>query len=463
MTPSKDPARPLPSSRRRFGPAALACRLPVLSDLRPTARAMVLPLALAAGVPAWDMARAQEAGGASLVPLTAAGDAPAVLRPVARPADLVARPASASATSLARTAAEGPAGSAVAVEAPDPESRSLARSVMGVLSTTTAPGRDGVVAAALAVESALNPAPEGVSPAEAVAAVTPLRPRARPEGLAATPAAWFSKPDAPCLPAAGFPDPDVRRNLASFQADAGLCLSRAGFTEHGRSWQLTVVRNLSARRGPVWAVLHDNENAAFDSALYAVRRYGGALVAVEAGESRTFQGQDPNRNFSLSASTAATCRDISAKPTPGFTKAITSFFSDRYPVLTLHNNDEGYSGAGGRGHISARRSSASMTGMMTPTPQGALSDEDNAILLADTRPFAQSAASRKATAAFHAQGVNVIYEHVRPERNDCSFSFFTRMNGLGDYYNIEAQFGAGEAQRRMVDVLMAYLGIAPLR
>ena len=459
MTPSKDPARPLISSRRRFGPAALACRLSVPSALRPTARAMVLPLALAAGVPAWDMARAQDAGAASLVPLTAAGDAPAVLRPVARPADLVAGPASASATSLARTAAEGPA----AVKAPDPESRSLARSVMGVLSTTTAPGRDGVVAAALAVESALNPAPEGVSPAEAVAAVTPLRPRARPEGLAATPAAWFSKPDSPCLPAAGFPDPDVRRNLASFQADAGLCLSRAGFTEHGRSWQLTVVRNLSARRGPVWAVLHDNENAAFDSALYAVRRYGGALVAVEAGESRTFQGQDPNRNFSLSASRAATCRDISAKPTPGFTKAITSFFSDRYPVLTLHNNDEGYSGAGGRGHISARRSSASMTGMMTPTPQGALSDEDNAILLADTRPFAQSAASRKATAAFHAQGVNVIYEHVRPERNDCSFSFFTRMNGLGDYYNIEAQFGAGEAQRRMVDVLMAYLGIAPLR
>ena len=194
-----------------------------------------------------------------------------------------------------------------------------------------------------------------------------------------------------------------------------------------------------------------------------MRRYGGALVAVEAGESRTFQGQDPNRNFSLSASRAATCWDISAKPTPGFTRAITSFFSDRYPVLTLHNNDEGYSSAGGRGHISARRSSASMTGMMTPTPQGSLSDEDNAILLADTRPFAQSAASRKATAAFHAQGVNVIYEHVRPERNDCSFSFFTRMNGLGDYYNIEAQFGAGESQRRMVDVLMAYLGIAPLR
>ena len=185
MTPSKDPARPLPSSRRRFGLAALACHLSVRSALRPTACAMVLPLALAAGVPAWDMARAQAAGAASLVPLTSGGSALAVLRPVARPADLIGPPASASdggsattslAATLARTAADVPAGTAAAVEAPDPESRSLARSVMGVLSTTTAPGRDGVVAAALAVESALNPAPKGVSPAEAVAALTPLRP-----------------------------------------------------------------------------------------------------------------------------------------------------------------------------------------------------------------------------------------------------------------------------------------------
>ncbi|MGI3167101.1 hypothetical protein [Pseudooceanicola sp. 200-1SW] len=439
---------------------------------------VILPLSAVWAGPQLGSARAQAAEGAapapvataplaSLVPQEGGGLAPArSLRPPSGSAGAGGAAPEAPETPVAPAGAPAPrvADSTPAPlgAQPDPESRMIARSVMGMLSTTTEAGRDGAVAAALAAEQAASPAPEGLSAAEAVAAVTPLRPRARPQGLAATPAAWFSAPDAPCLAAADFPDPDVRRNAAQFAEDGDLCLSRHSFSEHGRNWQLTVVRNLSTRRGPVWAVLHDNENAAFDSALYAVRRYGGAMVAVEAGENRVFQGQDPNRNFSLTASEAATCRDISAKPTPGFTKAITSFFSDRYPVLTLHNNDEGYSGAGGRGHISARRSSASMTGMMTPAPQGALSDEDNAILLADTRPFEQSAASRKATAAFHAQGVNVIYEHVRPERNDCSFSFFTKMNGLGEYYNIEAQFGAGEAQQRMVDVLMGYLDIAPL-
>lgn len=379
---------------------------------------------------------------------------PESLRPQDRPAGL-ARP-----EALAR-AAQAP----VPPRPQDPETRMIARSVIGMLSSTDS-ARAEEIGTALELASATSPAPErALSSFLAGDAAAPppegaLRPRARPDDLA--PVAWFDRPDQPCEAAEGFPDPDIRRNAAVFAADGDLCITRQGFTEHGRDWQLTVVRNLSTRRGPVWAVLHDNENDAFDSALYAVGKYGGALVAVEAGENRSFMGQDPNRNFSLTASNAATCRDISQKPTPGFTNAISSFFSQRYPVLTLHNNDDGYSGAGGTGTISARRSSASMTGMMTPTPVQGLSDEDNAILLAGAMPFEQNRAARKAVQAFHGAGVNAIYEHVRPERNDCSFSFFTTMNGLGDYYNIEAQHGALEAQKAMVDVLMSYLGIASL-
>ncbi|MBR9766572.1 MAG: hypothetical protein GYB53_24415 [Rhodobacteraceae bacterium] len=403
---------------------------------------------------------------------------PLSLRPKDRPEALaVAEPLTRPALPPAGDAASPLAGEGAATApsvSPDAESRMIARATIGMLSTTDGARSDVIQTA---VQSALAstvpvatsspssgtldrflPGASPDAPSENVG--ESLRPRARPAGL--TPVAWYDKPAQPCEAAAGFPDPDVRRNAATFQAEGDLCLSRQGFSEHGRDWQLTVVRNLSTRRGPVWAVLHDNENAAFDAALYAVHRYGGALVAVEAGENRVFMGQDPNRNFSLTASSAATCRDISQKPTPGFTTAITDFFSQHYPVLTLHNNDDGYSGAGGAGTISARRSSASMTGMMTPTPRGTLSDEDNAILLAGEAPFEQNSRARKATAAFHAAGINVIYEHVRPERNDCSFSFFTTMNGLGDYYNIEAQHGALAEQRQMVDVLMRQLGIAPL-
>ncbi|SNY48681.1 hypothetical protein SAMN06297129_1538 [Pseudooceanicola antarcticus] len=425
---------------------------------------------LALGLPALlaDAAHAQAAPEVTVAPLPEAQveaqpgfsllAPPQSLRPQDRPEGL-ARP-----EALAR-ADEIPA------RPQDPETRMIARAVIGMLSSTDSE-RASEIDMALASAAALTPEPEralisflpGGEEALASAPDGSLRPRARPEGLApaASPVAWYDTPDQPCAAAEGFPDPDIRRNAASFAADGDLCITRQGFSEHGRDWQLTVVRNLSTRRGPVWAVLHDNENAAFDAALYAVSKYGGALVAVEAGENRSFMGQDPNRNFALTAATAATCRDISQKPTPGFTNAISGFFSQRYPVLTLHNNDDGYSGAGGAGTISARRSSASMTGLMTPNPVPGLSDEDNAILLAGAQPLDQNRSARKAVQAFHGAGVNVIYEHVRPERNDCSFSFFTTMSGLGEYYNIEAQHGALQAQKAMVDVLMSYLRIASL-
>ncbi|WP_010140655.1 hypothetical protein [Oceanicola sp. S124] len=485
---------------KRNAPALLALSLaaaclqgsgPGWAEAAPAVSVQVLPDAAA---PAGSSAAADPQG---LAPA-------ASLRPKRRPEGPLADTGAAGRPAPDGPATLAPAGDLAAAPAStmpgtprqsDPEAEMLARTVLGMLSTTT-DGRsmDGAGAGAgqgdagagigadLAAALAMSPpaGPDAAGPdaaglesrgsgdldrflpgAASVAPPAALRPRARPEGFA-VPVAWYDKPGQPCEAASGFPDPDIGRNAATFEADPDLCISRDGFSEHGRNWQLTVVRNLSTRRGPVWAVLHDNENAAFDAALYAVHKYGGALIAVEAGENRVFMGQDPNRNFSLTASSAATCRDISQKPTPGFTNAIAGYFSQRYPVLTLHNNDDGYSGAGGAGTISARRSSASMTGMMTPTPQGALSDEDNAILLAGSQPFEANRQARQATGAFHAAGVNVIYEHVRPERNDCSFSFFTTMNGLGDYYNIEAQHGALEAQRQMVDVLMRHLAIASL-
>lgn len=288
---------------------------------------------------------------------------------------------------------------------------------------------------------------------------THIRPRARPEGLVLTPTEVAG---GKCTDPATVRDRDVARNISAFAADPDLCITQETFTEHGRPWHLVIVTNKGRKRGPVWAALHDNEDSAFDAGLYSVSRYGGSMVAVEAGEQRSFKGQDPNRNFGKSANITGPCRDMSPKPSPKFTQAISKHFNRRFPVMTMHSNDNGYAGNGGSGHISAARSSATMRGFMSTNPKRGLSDEDNAILTAGLNPYESEAKAQRLVQHFSPLGINVIYEHVRPQKNDCSFSFHTLLNKMGDYYNIEVEHGRVEAQKAILDALMNYIGARPL-
>jgi hypothetical protein len=128
----------------------------------------------------------------------------------------------------------------------------------------------------------------------------------------------------------------------------------------------------------------------------------------------------------------------------------------------MHTNENGHAAAGGRGHISAARSSATMRGFMASNPKRGLSDEDNAILTAGTKPYDSNKKVQKLVSHFGKRGINVIYEHVRPAKNDCSFSFHALLNNMGDYYNIEVEHGRTEDQKRILDALMNYIGVAPL-
>ncbi|KUF09641.1 hypothetical protein AVJ23_15890 [Pseudoponticoccus marisrubri] len=212
-------------------------------------------------------------------------------------------------------------------------------------------------------------------------------------------------------------------------------------------------------RGPLIYLVHDNEQSAFDTALYSVRRYGGSLVAVESGEKRSHAGQDPNRNFAINASDAATCRDMVTKPAPEFTEIMRALNPDRQSFfLTLHNNDDGYSGGGGLGTINVERPSSIMQGM--PAPQSA-SDTDDALLIAGIEPFGANKHARAVTDHMHEAGYHVIYELVKSSNNDCSFSNFVVLNNLGDYYNIETQHGHTAQQKQILDHLMAYLRFRP--
>ena len=263
-----------------------------------------------------------------------------------------------------------------------------------------------------------------------------------------------------CLSPGESADRDVIRNLALLGPESGLCLGQTRFQEHGRNWNLTIIRNERDDRGPLIYLPHDNENSAFDTALYSLRRYGGTMVAIEADEARSFKGQDPNRNFATSAASAEPCGNMIVKPAPEFTEILRAMNPEGQPFfLTLHNNDDGYEGGGGRGSINVGRSSAIMKGLPAP---GSKSDEDDALLLAGTVPFEENKKAVELVAYMHERGIHALYEYIRPSVNDCSFSNYVVLNNLGDYYNIEAQVGHTEEQKSMLDHLMAYLKFRPI-
>jgi len=256
-----------------------------------------------------------------------------------------------------------------------------------------------------------------------------------------------------CLGVSDLRDKDIRRNMAQLGPDSGICLSELEFSENGLNWRLTIAENSKHPKGSTIFLLHDNENSAFDASLYGIKKYGGKLVAVEAGDKRQFKGQDPNRNFGVAKSTTSTCRDMRTKPAPLFTQFLLDLHNGNLNyILTMHNNANGHSGNGGSGGISAARNSTVMHGLQAPNG----GDEDDAVLLAGTKPYDKNNRAKKAVSYFHKQGINVIYEHVTPERNDCSFSNHVVLTGIASYFNIEAEHGHTAQQKQMLDVLMKF-------
>jgi len=288
-----------------------------------------------------------------------------------------------------------------------------------------------------------------------------IRPQSRPEVVAV--------PQPSPAPATGpicgdaVRDPDITRNAQTLRANPTLCVAQETFSEHGRNWSLTTITDIARRRGPRWAVLHDNEDAAFDAAIYALTRYGGAMIAVDGGEGRNVQGQDPNRNFGITPQIAAPCGGMQTKPAPVFTRALNRMFLRRPLVLSLHSNHDGHSEdeAGGEGDISAARSTDTRRGFLATSPVDGLSDPDNAILIAGLKPYESTPEAQDLVAHMSPLGINVIYEQVTPETNDCSLSFHAVLNKMGDYYNIEVEHGRLDDQKVMLDALMAYLGVEP--
>ena len=246
---------------------------------------------------------------------------------------------------------------------------------------------------------------------------------------------------------------DIIRNRKYLK---NLCIYSIYFKEHNIPWQMILVFNKNRPKGAFWFLPHDNENSAFDSAIYSTIKYGGGFLAVETGGERNNHNIDPNRNFSTKR-VRGRCN-----PSPIYTdtvfRVIEHFKPQNIPYLALHSNSNGFrgDGKGGRGTISILKSSRITKAYraykdILQTKRGGLADEDSLVYIAGR---AKNPPKQK-LAKLLREGLNVKYEVVSPKSNDCSMSNFVVLGKKSTkYYNIEVEHNDRKTQQKMVDKLM---------
>lgn len=256
-------------------------------------------------------------------------------------------------------------------------------------------------------------------------------------------------------------DGDVRRNHKAL-VSRDLCLRLEVFTEGRLHWVLQIIRNRKNPNGPLWAVPHDDEDVAFDSAVYGVLRYGGTVVAVERNHDRYNRigkrKQDPNRNFQTRGEQK--CR-LQLARSPAFTRRFMQWLAKGQPIIALHTNKEGFDlipepdEERSKGNVSIgieRKEDSNITEFPAPRPIRAKSPNDTLIYVASGLPPGSDAQASRFVAALNAAGIHVLYEHVK--ENDCSLSNYAIRRDI-PYVNIEVVDDDDTgAQRRMIDVVM---------
>lgn len=346
------------------------------------------------------------------------------------------------------------AGAALPRAAPTPEPRPQ------IVAEAPAATADEAPEAAVAPEPEMNAAaPAAEEPAEVAAAeATPL-PDALPSEVASTgsvseaaaaepaPAALALVASGKCLSPADVDDSDgdFERNAAALKS--GVCIEEKTFKERRRPWTIQVVR--TGRPGPLWAVMHDDENLSFDNAVAALKRYGGTLVAMETGGKRNQDGIDPNRNFSADG---IGCSKLGDDAAPEFTSAIAGLIDKSQPIIAVHNNTGKRIPTGGLGHVTMKNVPKDMDSVPARDPSGPLAGGHALVLLVDMAPV--STTSRRLAADLSAHGINAVIENVKKGRGDCSLSNFAALTGHEDYLNVTVDDDEREKQLKIIDTIM---------
>jgi hypothetical protein len=242
-------------------------------------------------------------------------------------------------------------------------------------------------------------------------------------------------------------DGDFERNKAAL-AVPGICIAEQKFKERGQPWTIQTVT--SSRPGPLWVVIHDDEQVAFDNAVAALSAYGGVLVTLETGGNRNQDDIDPNRNFSGGG---IGCTKLGDDAASKFAAAFRKLYDPAHPVIALHNNSAERSPSGKLGHISMEAVPKGLTERPASDADGPFADPHTLVLLAATDPDKPAIAGR--AAKLNAAGINVILEPVGRETADCSLSNHVVLSGYENYFNVTVDHDAGEQQRRIVDTIIS--------
>ena len=265
-------------------------------------------------------------------------------------------------------------------------------------------------------------------------------------------------------------DDDIARNSSMPGYFDDIEISEYRFSENGFDWHLIRFASVARPNGPLWMVPHDDENAAFEAVIAALKVHGGVAVVVNSGpgSARRQVGNgtcgvktdvvtacDPNRNFSATS--------------PKFTDAFLGQRAAGHPVIALHTNSPGFSGDGkdGRGEITildvrafARgKIQARRDGHFAISPAVEMANYDTlgltAYLSKEGKPAANAIACRN---AMNSAGVH--FWHERVTRSDGSMSNFLALNYPSiAYFNAESRLEVdlGLAAARHKVMVAAYL------
>jgi hypothetical protein len=256
-------------------------------------------------------------------------------------------------------------------------------------------------------------------------------------------------------------DPDVSRNAHAL-ASSDLCLKLDAFAEAGLRWVLMIIQNKRDPDRILWMVPHDNEDDAFDNAVAGVTRYGGTVVAVKTNGNHYNGLQDPNRNFDLGG--GAKCGKQRAR-SPVYTGRVMRWHRAGAPIIALHTNEQGYKGDGQGGlyGISVAQPIPGTIAFRATVPPLGASPNDTMVFVASRSVPEQDPGLMAFVNALRAQGVNMMYELVKPERNDCSLSNYATLKGMRDYVNVEVVRTDGATEARIVDLVMSLMGDSGIR
>ncbi len=245
-------------------------------------------------------------------------------------------------------------------------------------------------------------------------------------------------------------DDDIGRNSDTRGYFDGIEISERRFTENGFTWHLIRFTNKDTPTGPLWMVPHDDENAAFDAMMAAVKAHGGVGIAVNSGPG-SLRGQSGNGACGVKATNASSCdpnRNF-GDATPIFTSAFLAERKAGHSVIALHTNTPGFSGdgQGGRGEITILDAAEFLRGVTVPRRGGHLAIESEAemanhdtfgltaYLASNGQPDADAVACRNAMVR---SGVHFWHERVGTSDGSMSNYLALKQPDI-KYFNAESR------------------------